>query len=90
MANEHGMAQSVNQAQASLGALKGLLRPYEGSKDVFFFQVRVANEHGMTQAVNQLRAFSAARLEFFGERGGACTITSVSDGNKALEEWRQV
>ena len=52
--------------------------------------MRVANEHGMAQAVNQLRALSAARLEFFGERGGACTIADVSDGNKALEEWRQV
>ena len=52
--------------------------------------MRVANEHGMAQAVNQLRALSAARLEFFGERGGAYTITGVSDGNKALEEWRQV
>ena len=50
----------------------------------------MANEHGMAQAVNQLRALSAARLEFFGERGGAYTITGVSDGNKALEEWRQV
>ena len=72
----------------------GFTRRYEGAlkalKPFFFFQVRVANEHGMAQAVNQLRAFSAARLEFFGEHGGACTITSVSDGNKALEEWRQV